>query len=201
MWSKVAVPIFFMWKALFKLQSPLGTRPAGQQGREPYTSTVGTTISLEAPVETQIFCCDIPLTGEQVSSGLQGSKERRKERGYASQRCATCTTTEAQNPWLFSAFPFCFTPGDSARGIIPARPLCLLFSRHRHSRVRSLSQIKGHSAFFPLSTLRRNVALPLIFAVFSQRGLTGPCNVNPVLPPRTRWCSKGADHCHAGSYL
>lgn len=37
-------------------------RPAGQQGRDPYTIMVETTISLEAPVETKTFCCDIPST-------------------------------------------------------------------------------------------------------------------------------------------
>lgn len=119
------------------------------------------------------------------SSEPHRSKERKKERGCTSQRCVTCTMTEAQKNHGFSQLSLLFTPGDSDRGIISMRHLCLLDSRHRHSHFHSLSQIKGHSAFFPLSILRRNIALPLLFAVFSQHGLRGPCNINPVLPPHT----------------
>lgn len=48
---------FLMCEALLKLQSPLETRSAGEQGRNPCTS-----VSLEAPGETKIFCYAIPST-------------------------------------------------------------------------------------------------------------------------------------------
>ena len=57
------------------------------------------------------------------------------------------------------------------------------------SRFSSPSQTKGHSAFSP-STPSRNVALPLIFAVFSQRGQS-PQNINLVLLPHRAGMFKG----------
>lgn len=53
---------FLTCEALLKLQSPLETRSAGQQGRNPCTALVGTTISLGAPGGTKIFCYAIPST-------------------------------------------------------------------------------------------------------------------------------------------
>lgn len=130
MWSKVAVPTFFMWETLLKLQSPLWTRPAGQQGRDPSDSMVENTVKSGISSRNRDFLLWYPVY--LITSKEQGSPEL-----------------------------------------------------HRYF------QRKGHSAFLPSSVLRRNIPLPLIFAVFSQHRLRGPCNINLVLPPFTWGCSKG----------
>ena len=184
----------FMWEALFKLQSPLGTRPAGQQGRNPYASMVKTTISLEAPAETKIFCCDIPSTPLLLENRAVLSYREAKREGkrgdvqvkgvWHAQRLRDKNHDFSQPSLLF------YTRRFSQGYHFSKTPLPVGFQTQTLPFPFTFTD-KRSFCLFSLSILRRNIVLPLIFAVFSQRRLRRPCNINPVLPPRTRGCSKG----------
>lgn len=98
-------------------------------------------------------------SGEQGSCELQGSKERRKERGCVCQRCVMHVQRMRDKNHGFPQ-PSLLTGG----AFQPA--LSASSFRRRHSHFHSLSQLKGRFACFPLSIPRRNAALPQAFAVF-----------------------------------
>lgn len=165
-----------MCDTLLKLQRPLEIRPAGQQGRNPCTAMVGTTIRLETAVQTKIFCYAIPSTPFLPGNrAVVSYKEEKREgkRGDVHVKGDWHTYREWGTKIIFSSTFL------SHKGSISPSPLCLFHFRLRHSHFHSLSQLKGRFAYFPLSVPRRNAALPQAFAVFLSR--QSPCNINPAL--------------------